>query len=222
MSLLLKSATMALLLASMPAISAGPAQGGQDESAAIPEDLGLLVVQANTGCELKINGDPRGILEGKQPREFPMKPGRVFVECSASADASDRAIESIRLGTRTEVKLRMPPPGRFTERAEGRHDAELGVIWTLASNEDDIDWPGAKRYCESKGAGWRLPTVAQLQSLWEAGLAPRHRFSGPCCLWSSEARTAESVHFVMLFGGVQSSVAPTFAKDMRALCVRRP
>lgn len=223
MSLRLKRATMALLLAGMPAMSAGAAEGGQGESAAIPAGLGLLVVQANTDCELKVNGDPQGRLAGKQIREFPIKPGRVFVECEASPESSGRAIESIRLGKPTEVKLRMPPPGRFTERAEGRHDAELKLIWTLSVIEADIDWPGAKRYCESKGAGWSLPTVAQLQSYYEAGMTPAHSFrdDGISSLWSSEMRTQESAYTLALWSGLRTSVAPTFSKKMRALCVRR-
>lgn len=223
MSLRLKGAVTALVLAGTPSTSLGAVEGTQGESAAIPAGMGMLLVQANTDCELKINGDPQGRLPGKTPQTFPMKPGRAFVECNASDDASDRAIESIKLGEATEVKLRMPPPCRFTERAEGRHDAELGVIWTMSVNEADIDWRGAKRHCESKGPGWSLPTVAQLQSLYEAGMTPAFTFrdDGISSLWSSEARTQESVYTVALWSGLRTSVAPTFSKEMRAFCVRR-
>lgn len=223
MSLRLKGAVTALVLAGTPPTSLGAVEGMPGESAAIPAGMGMLVVQANTDCDLKINGDPQGRLAGKTPQTFPMKPGRAFVECSASDESSDRAIESIKLGEPTEVKLRMPPPGRFSERAEGRHDAELGVVWTMSVNEADIDWPGAKRHCESKGPGWSLPTVAQLQSLYEAGMTPAFTFrdDGISSLWSSDTRTQESAYTVALWSGLRTSVAPTFSKKMRAFCVRR-
>jgi len=200
---------------------AEPAQASPDAAAAQAR-LGTLIVQASTDCELKINGDSMGILRAGQPQEMQLKPGQVFVECSASEDSWDGSSPVLRAGQQANVRLRLPPPGRFTERAEGTHDAELGVIWTASVNDGPIDWPGAKAYCASKGAGWRLPTVLQLQSLYAVGATPKPQIGKLCCLWSSEPRTAESTFFMMLHSGSKSSGAPSLNESMRALCVRRP
>jgi hypothetical protein len=52
------------------------------------------------------------------------------------------------------------------------------VIWAAADNGIDVYWNTARIYCTDKGAGWSLPTVAQLQSLFDAGATPRKLTSG--------------------------------------------
>ena len=64
---------------------------------------------------------------------------------------------------------------RFTDRGDGTvFDQVLKIRWikaphTLAINHDKVDWNAATAFCEqlsyAGGAGWRLPTAAEIQSL---------------------------------------------------------
>lgn len=51
-------------------------------------------------------------------------------------------------------------------------DTKTGLMWAARDNGSDIDADGAKRYCEKyRGGGyadWRLPTVKEARSLYDA------------------------------------------------------
>ena len=64
---------------------------------------------------------------------------------------------------------------RFTDNGDGTlTDHELGLVWSQTDNQGDVDWADARRWARFTfptglpGAqeGWRLPTVAELQSLF--------------------------------------------------------
>jgi len=65
---------------------------------------------------------------------------------------------------------------RFTDNGDGTvTDHLLGVMWSKADNQGDIDWKGAERWVmftfpyslpEGKRDNWRLPTLKELQSLY--------------------------------------------------------
>jgi len=67
---------------------------------------------------------------------------------------------------------------RFVEHGDGTvTDRELGLQWAKTDNQGDIDWKGALRWArytfpltlpEDKREGWRLPTIEELRSLYEA------------------------------------------------------
>jgi hypothetical protein len=44
-----------------------------------------------------------------------------------------------------------------------QHRAHL--LWTQNDNGQEIDWPAARAYCAGIGAGWRLPSVAELSAV---------------------------------------------------------
>ncbi len=52
-------------------------------------------------------------------------------------------------------------------------DTQTGLMWAARDNGSDIDWHGAKRYCESyRGSGytdWRMPTQNELAELYRTG-----------------------------------------------------
>ncbi len=163
MKILLVTVMTIMLLTGAPAHSQkqNPSEGPaatqvptSPAAAGAKSNLGTLSMQTNVDCELKINGDSQGILTAGQTQQLQVKPGKIFVECRASEDSWDGYSPLIRAGQQEDVRLRMPPPGRFTLREEGTHDAELGLIWAASVNDGPIDWPGAKDYCASKG-GYR-------------------------------------------------------------------
>jgi hypothetical protein len=100
----------------------------------------------------------------------------------------------------------------------------LMLVWASGDNGRDIAWDDAKSYCSHKGAGWRLPEVAELESL-SRGKVTAH-LSGSW-LWSAtevseqEASDAEDVAWgVQMINGVRTQNLRPIAFGARALCVK--
>ncbi len=65
---------------------------------------------------------------------------------------------------------------RFTDNGDGTvTDHQLGLLWSKADNQGDIDWKGAERWIKytfpfslpmEKRENWRLPTLEELKSLY--------------------------------------------------------
>lgn len=81
---------------------------------------------------------------------------------------------------------------------EGEELAPTVVIgdsmWSTAINREYTNWRLASRYCRSQTWGgydnWRLPTLFELESLYEADAASTFKIREPfeldsCCAWSS-------------------------------------
>jgi hypothetical protein len=105
-----------------------------------------------------------------------------------------------------------------------------GLEWTQSDNGYDIDWDSARSYCASKGGGWRLPTVAELQSLYDRSLAGVGCGGGTCYVsplfrltniwfWSNEPNGSSEAWYVTLGYGARNS-NPRSVVILRALCVR--
>jgi hypothetical protein len=114
--------------------------------------------------------------------------------------------------------------------------------WAVATNGKDLKWPEAVDYCKGlELAGhddWRLPTLAELESLHDpeapGGEDIRSPLSiGGCCLWSGESlvdRPAEDgedtgggpeeYRWGFLFDGGLHYYAGPIYDDGRALCAR--
>ena len=56
-------------------------------------------------------------------------------------------------------------------------DTKTGLMWAKKDNEKNISHTEAEDYCRAyRGGGhedWRLPTVDELQELWEIGIRDR-------------------------------------------------
>src|SRR5215472_11615544 len=117
-------------------------------------------------------------------------------------------------------------------------------MWTGKDNGSDVDWNQANAYCSNlQLAGysdWRLPTVEELEGIYDASVRIRTVFDFGDALvrvkgnlkltgwdWSSsEGRTSGRV-LDFSFAALPEEKKPrAFARDfsysMRALCVRRP
>jgi hypothetical protein len=107
-----------------------------------------------------------------------------------------------------------------------------GLEWTQSDNGADINWNAAGAFCAAKGPGWRLPSVAELESLHDesgqsesrcgAGftckVSPLFQLTGPWA-WSNEASNAMSSWIVILTKGTSSTFVGADASKKRALCV---
>ena len=131
---------------------------------------------------------------------------------------------------------------RFTDNGDGTvTDHQLGVMWSKADNQGDIDWKAAEAYATYNFSytitkpydNWRLPTLDELQSLYvtetsydgyiaDCGIAvriaPEIRLS--CVLvWSSDA--ALGSHLAYNFNIGNSFTVPSFdVSGCRVLPVR--
>jgi tetratricopeptide (TPR) repeat protein len=110
----------------------------------------------------------------------------------------------------------------------------LGLEWAESDNGADINWNKAKIYCASKGSGWRLPTVAELQSNYQSGqstycgkfnpkcnVASKSLLTGPW-FWSNEPNGSSEAWYVTLVFGTRDTNRVGYLDFSRALCVRRP
>lgn len=57
------------------------------------------------------------------------------------------------------------PAGRYTSAAGEVTDNQTGLIWQQADDGKGYSFAGAKTHCEGLGAGWRVPSVKELQTL---------------------------------------------------------
>ena len=112
-------------------------------------------------------------------------------------------------------------------------DAQQGLQWTRSDNNSDVNRSEAQSHCRSLGGGWSLPTVAQLQSLYDRNL-PGVKCGKSTCevsdqfrlsdvwFWSSEPNGSSDAWLVILGNGDRFSYLVGLRNSLRALCVRRP
>jgi hypothetical protein len=110
-------------------------------------------------------------------------------------------------------------------------DRELRLYWTRADTSIDVNWHQASDHCRTLGAGWVLPTAAQLQSLFHSNLkdqacgghscriAPQFQVSQPW-VWANEATSRLQASIVDLRTGKGSTNPPDARTYNRVLCIR--
>jgi hypothetical protein len=224
------------------------AEDSADKDAAANEArMATLLFRTDADCSLTINGEAQGLLAAGQTKAVKVNPGGQIIDCVSSefALASISEVKIATAGTQSAVVLQLAAGlqaaaaqqqalrNRYTARGDGTvRDSQTGVIWADHDNGSDIDWNGARNYCASLGGGWSLPTVEQLQALydssgtltqsckqWTCKVTPSIRLSSQA-FWSSGANGSSVVWIVDLVGGVAGSYRVGDA-DASALCVRR-
>ena len=108
-------------------------------------------------------------------------------------------------------------------------DPRTELTWTRKDNGSDVDWYGAKRYCDDLTLGgfkWRMPTIDELETLYDPGVAARYKIRAPfelttCCPWSSTMRGSDSAWNFDFYGGTRGHTHLAGSSFGRALCVRR-
>jgi hypothetical protein len=94
-------------------------------------------------------------------------------------------------------------------------DKKTHLMWA-AEESETLSWHEAKRYCKKyRGGGhndWRMPTVAELESLYDASRQPdcgcvtnliEIYNSDNCWEWSSEAKDSDAAFFAFNLNGKQ-------------------
>lgn len=106
-------------------------------------------------------------------------------------------------------------------------DKRTGLMWTREDNGEDMSWDDANGYCENSTLGgfsdWRLPTIDELEKLYDPDVAARYKIRAPfeltsCCSWSSTKGRSDSAWGFFFDAGLRTH----FALDgsFRTLCVR--
>lgn len=113
-------------------------------------------------------------------------------------------------------------------------DSSTGLEWTQADNGSEIYWNEAKQWCNGRGAGWRLPTVEELQAIYDSSgtlstpcgsktckVSPKFQFSG-WWFWTSDLNGSSNVFTVILYDGNRYPNYGNKKAKYSALCVTRP
>ena len=97
--------------------------------------------------------------------------------------------------------------GRFIAFDDGTVlDTQTNLMWAAKDNGKNINWSGAKSYCDKyRGGGytdWRMPTRDELAGLYDANKINRYGYKvtalieiSECCPWASETRGSEAAYF---------------------------
>ena len=193
-------------------------------SAAIPGAKARKVVEVSSGKQvvlslsvLEVEGSSRAA-EAKLQRERRETEARARAEADARVEC-DRGGPSMMQVTGNQDVL--------------RQCGSEQLLWTRADNGRDVNWSQAQAHCQGLGSGWSLPTVTQLQSLYDKNL-PGIRCGEFTCrvsnqfrlshvwFWSSESSGSSEAWNVVLDGGSRDSARVRYSGNDRALCVRRP
>jgi serine/threonine-protein kinase len=131
---------------------------------------------------------------------------------------------------------------RFLDLGKGvLKDTQTGLEWTQGDNGSNINWNDAKRYCESKKNGWRLPNLDELKAIYETNvpsprvclvLAGSHSPVSFTCMtsplfhltsdhfWSATAYDSTRAWLIQLEDDSSYTVPVSDAGINRALCVQ--
>lgn len=104
--------------------------------------------------------------------------------------------------------------------------------WAQSDNGSDIAWNEAGKFCAGKGEGWRLPSVAELLSLYDKSgnsdtscgpgftckVSLLFHLTGPWA-WSNEASNPLSTWIVILTRGNTNTYVISDGTKKRALCI---
>ena len=120
---------------------------------------------------------------------------------------------------------------RFVDHGDGTvTDTKTGLMWAAKDNGTLINWHTASSYCQSYSGGghtdWRMPTLAELASLYEPEAKNKRGYhvnelidiSAASC-WASEVRGYEAARFNFTYGEVYW-LRKSFSGPGRVLPVR--
>jgi hypothetical protein len=122
------------------------------------------------------------------------------------------------------------PPGRYTFPAAGTvYDTRTNLTWQQADDTNSYTQSAATTYCANlslAGTGWRLPTVAELESIVDdtrsnPAIDPT-AFPGAqiASFWSSTPIAGASGHAWMIMFDYGVAQGPTTSSTYRVRCVR--
>ena len=120
---------------------------------------------------------------------------------------------------------------RFIDHGDGTvTDTKTSLMWAAKDNGSLINWQNARSYCQKYNGGghtdWRMPTLAELKSLYDPKNKNRRGYhlsklidTSASSIWASETRDYKAARFNFISGQVywlrQSYSGPTGALPVR-------
>jgi hypothetical protein len=111
-------------------------------------------------------------------------------------------------------------------------DNATGLIWAIKDNGSDVNWNLARDYCGNLRVGgfsdWSLPTIDELEALYDEKLSKQFKARGPielggsCSLSETKNNSGEVWSYCFSYGGRSLGPISGHGSAGRALCVRRP
>ena len=118
-------------------------------------------------------------------------------------------------------------------------DQKTRLEWSRLDNGREIDWHEAKRYCDGKHDGWRLPDLTELMAIYDSSVSGTVCLRALCHLsayfdltgewfWSATPVGAdgsdgsELTWGVLMVNGAKTGSVREASYGARALCVRNP
>ena len=120
---------------------------------------------------------------------------------------------------------------RFLDNGDGTvTDTKTGLMWAAKDNGSPVNWSNAHSYCQNYGGGghsdWRMPTLAELASLYDPENINRGGYhlnrlidtSAQSC-WAAETRGFKASRFNFTYGR-EYWIRQSYSGPTRVLPVR--
>jgi uncharacterized membrane protein YgcG len=111
-------------------------------------------------------------------------------------------------------------------------DTATGLTWTVKDNGSAVSANQASDYCSGLRLGghsdWRLPTIEELETLFDSKLKKPYKAKGPielndsCVLSGTSNSSGDSWSFCFSYGGRSLGGGSGCGSSGRALCARGP
>lgn len=175
---------------------------------------------------VKIAGD--GSCGGKDTAAAAVRGKKILPAAVAEKESSAAAVTGKDNSADGLREKKCSGDNRFCDNGDGTvSDATTGLMWAASSNTADINRLDAEAYCEAyEGGGytdWRMPTIDELQGLYDAGVRDHNQHElikvDSSYVWSSDTSASSPAFFNFLIGYVGRSNQSNL-KSERALPVR--
>ena len=120
---------------------------------------------------------------------------------------------------------------RFIDNGDGTiSDTQTGLMWAGKDNGKPINWKDSWQYCKNyRGGGyadWRMPTLLEIQTLYDPTISGQGKYptiklikTSAQSLWAAETRGFEAARFNFTYGRTYW-LRKTYSGPTRILPVR--
>jgi hypothetical protein len=227
-----------------------------------PAGATLLVI-CDLTCDWKLDTVSMGRIEAGASAKAKVELGQHLVVAAAEngldqfhqivkVEDKGQTVLVVELRPIREVRIRSEQAAREIAAQEARNRAAQQVLdrlvwtdpatrltWAKEDNGSDVNWQEALDYCRYLQLGgysdWRLPTINELQGIYDQSSNVAGLLSGPAGTWhvkgkiqlsgwewsSSAGKDYGRAWFFFFGGGRRDSVPVSNSFQNRALCVRR-